>query len=494
MPAPSLNTAPRPAAEDFRDHLTTADDQGRRRWLYPRKVRGRFYRARTWFSWLLLALMFAGPFIRIHGNPLLLFNIVERKFIILGQVFWPQDMIMLALALLLFITSILIFTAAYGRLWCGWACPQTVLMEMVFRKLEYLIEGDSHQQRALDRAPWNTAKLVKKGTKHSLFFGLSFLVGNTLLAYIIGTEQLFKIITDNPARHLEGLAFMVLFTLVFYALFARFREQACTFICPYGRFQSTVLDENTIVVAYDYKRGERRGPLRRDQTIEVRRAAGAGDCVACQQCVAVCPTGIDIRNGTQMECVHCTACIDACDNVMSRIGRPRGLIRYASLNGIERGERLRITPRLVGYTLVLFALGGLLAWLVFTRSDVETTLLRAPGALFQKMPDGHFSNLYTIRVLNKTSRPVPIRLKLENVAGDLQVMGNELVVPPEEHAETSVLVDLDPHALKSGTTPLVVGVYANGRRIETLNTAFLGPRDDSEEHEEHEKKHGKDKD
>jgi cytochrome c oxidase accessory protein FixG len=386
-------------------------------------------------------------------------------------------MIMFALALLLFITAILIFTAAYGRLWCGWACPQTVLMEMVFRKIEYLIEGDSHQQRALAKAPWTGRKLSKKLTKHFLFLALSFLVGNTLLAYIIGTEQLFKIITDSPALHLQGLAFMVLFTLAFYALFARFREQACTFICPYGRLQSTLLDENTIVVAYDYKRGERRGPLRRGQPLAARQAAGQGDCISCQQCVSVCPTGIDIRNGTQMECVHCTACIDACDNVMERIGRPRGLIRYASVNGIERGERLRVTPRLVGYTVVLLALASLLGFLVFTRSDVQTTLLRAPGALFQKMPDGHYSNLYTVRVVNKTSRQIPIQLKLENLPGDLQVMGRELVVAPEDHAETSVLVDLEPGTLiKSGTTPLVVGVYANGKRIETLKTAFLGPK------------------
>jgi cytochrome c oxidase accessory protein FixG len=474
---PKTSTAP--TQTDFRDRLSTADGEGRRRWLYPRKVTGRFFQARTWLSWFLLALMFGGPFVRIHGNPLLLFNVLERKFIILGRVFWPQDMIMLALALLLFITSILVFTAAYGRLWCGWACPQTVLMEMVFRKIEYWLEGDSHQQRALARAPWTGPKLARKLAKHTVFLAVSLLVGNTLLAYIIGTEQLFKVISDGPTRHLQGLAFMVVFTLVFYAIFARFREQACTFICPYGRFQSTLLDENTIVVAYDYKRGERRGPLRREQGVANRAASGLGDCIACQQCVAVCPTGIDIRNGTQMECVHCTACIDACDKVMTRIGRPRGLIRYASLNGIERGEPLRVTPRLVGYTVLLVVLGGLLGFLVFTRSDVQTTLLRAPGTLFQQMPDGHYSNLYTVRVLNKTSRQIPIQLKLESPPGDLEVMGSELVVPPEQHAETSVLVDLAPRTLQPGTTPLVVGVYANGKRIETLKTSFLGPRNDS---------------
>jgi cytochrome c oxidase accessory protein FixG len=463
---------------DFRDHLSTADKEGRRRWLFPRKVRGRFFNARTYVSWLLLGLMFAGPFVRLQGNPLLLFNVVERKFIILGQIFWPQDMFMFALALLIYITSILIFTAAYGRLWCGWACPQTVLMEMVFRKIEYLIEGDSHRQRALAQAPWTANKIARKFCKHTIFFGLSFVIGNTLLAYIIGTESLFRIVTDNPARHVEGLVFMVLFTLVFYAIFARFREQACTFICPYGRLQSTLLDENSIVVAYDYKRGEKRGPWRRGQSLEQRRGASFGDCIACWQCVSVCPTGIDIRNGTQMECVHCTACIDACDAVMARIGRPRGLIRYASLNGIECGERLKMTPRLIGYTTLLLGLVGLFSFLVFTRADVQTTVLRAQGALFQKMPDGHFSNLYTVRVLNKTSRTIPIQLKLENVRGNLQVMGQELVAPPQQHSETSLLVNLDPGVMKPGTTPLVIGVYSEGRRLETLKTSFIGPREE----------------
>ena len=473
--------------QDFRDHLSTADKEGRRQWLYPRKPRGRYFRARTYLSWLLLAVMFAGPFIRVHGNPLLLLNFVERKFVIFGQIFWPQDMIISAVTLLIFFTGIIVFTAAFGRLWCGWTCPQTVLMEMVFRKIEYLIEGDSSAQRALAKAPWTGAKFFKKATKHVIFFALSFIVGNTLLAYIIGTDQLYKIVTDNPANHVQGLAFMILFTLVFYGIFARFREQACTFICPYGRFMSALLDENTVVVAYDHKRGEKRGGLGTRRGKE--GASGYGDCVNCFACVSVCPTGIDIRNGTQMECVHCTACIDACDNVMDKIKRPRGLIRYASLNGIERGERLRLTPRLMGYVVLLCALISLWMVLVFTRSEVETTLLRAPGALFQEAGDGHFSNLYTVKVVNKTSHEAPIQMKLENVHGDLQVMGENIVVPPEKLVENSILIVLDKSALKSGTTPLVVGVYLHDKRIQTIKTSFIGPRNDSHHDEEHNQDH-----
>jgi len=465
--------------QDFREHLATADKEGRRLWIYPRKPRGRYTTARTWLSWLLLAIMFVGPFIRVNGNPLLLLNFVERKFIILGHVFWPQDMILSAVTLLIFFTGVIVFTAAFGRLWCGWTCPQTVLMEMVFRKIEYFIEGDAHEQRALNKSPWTPRKIAKKLAKHGTFFGLSFLVGNTLLAYIIGTEQLFKIITDNPMNHLTGLAFMALFTLVFYLIFARFREQACTFICPYGRFMSTLLDENTIVVAYDHKRGEQRGKWQRNRTADQRRRSDQGDCIDCHQCVSVCPTGIDIRNGTQMECVHCTACIDACDAVMDKIGRPRGLIRYASLNGIERGEGLRVTPRLVGYTALLLALTGLWLFMVFTRSDVQATFLRAQGALFQQMPDDHFSNLYTVKIVNKTSRDIPIELRLESPRGDLRVMGAGIVVPKEQLAENSVLIELDREVMRSGSTPVVVGVYSNGRKIQTLQTSFIGPRDDT---------------
>ncbi|MBL9129376.1 MAG: cytochrome c oxidase accessory protein CcoG [Verrucomicrobiales bacterium] len=463
---------------DFRDHLATADKQGRRMWLYPKKPRGPLYDLRTWVNFVLLAVMFAGPFVRIQGNPLLMMNIVERKFVILGQTFWPQDLPIFAIAMLIFLTGIVIFTAAFGRLWCGWTCPQTVLMEGVFRKIEYWIEGDSHQQRALSKAPWNFHKILRRGGKHVLFLALSFLIGNTLLSYIIGTEALFKIITDNPADHLKGLGFMVLFTLVFYGIFARFREQACTFICPYGRFQSTLLDENSIVVAYDHKRGEKRGFLRRKEPQDARKSSGHGDCVDCRQCVNVCPTGIDIRDGTQMECVNCTACIDACNAVMDKIGRPKGLIRYASLNGIERGLPLRFTPRLAGYATVLLALIGLFLYLLFTRSEIQTTLLRARGAeLFQQMGNGRIANLYTVKLVNKTHHDIPVTLRLLDAPGELRVMGQQnLVIPAERLHETSVLIEMDPADLGGGNRNLQVGVFSGDRRIETLETVFIGPR------------------
>lgn len=463
---------------DFRDHIATADKDGRRKWLYPKKPKGQLYNLRTGFNFILLAIMFAGPFVRIDGSPLLMMNIVERRFVILGQTFWPQDLPIFAIAMLIFLTGIVIFTAAFGRLWCGWTCPQTVLMEGVFRKLEYWIEGDSHQQRALSKSPWNVRKIFKRGGKHVLFFALSFLIGNTLLAYIIGSDALIKIITDNPAEHIKGLSFMVLFTLVFYGIFARFREQACTFICPYGRFQSTLLDENSIVVAYDYKRGEKRGILKRKEGFEARKASSVGDCVDCKQCVNVCPTGIDIRDGTQMECVNCTACIDACDTVMDKIGRPRGLIRYASLNGIERGEPIRLTPRLVGYASVLLGLIALFLFLLFTRTAVQTTILRAQrGPLFQTLPNGKIANLYTVKLVNKTHRDVSVTLRLENSPGEIRLMGQkDILVPAERLFETSILIEVDPSQLDISNRPMQIGVYSGDVRLETVKTAFTGPR------------------
>ncbi len=463
--------------QDFREHLATADKEGNRTWIYAKQPSGTWYRRRTVFAWLLIAIMFTGPFIKIGGNPLLMINILERKFSILGQIFWPEDTIIFAVAMLTFFGGIMIFTTAFGRLWCGWACPQTVMMEMVFRKLDYLLEGDAQAQRALDAAPWSAGKVARKLLKHGIFFGLSFLVGNTLLSYIIGLDPLLRIITDNPANHLVGLGFMTAFTLLFYGIFARFREQACTFICPYGRFQSALLDENSMIVAYDHKRGEKRGAWKREQVIELRREQGQGDCVNCRQCVAVCPTGIDIRNGLQMECVNCTACMDACDNVMDKIGRPKGLIRYASLNGIEKGEPLRYTPRMKLYTGMLTGLITLFLILVFTRAEVETLFLRAPGALFQAAPDGRISNLYTAKVVNKTNHDLPLQFRLLNSGGKVTVLGAaNFVAPKEKVTQTSVLIELAPEDRKGPTTKLQVGVYSGDKLIETVDTAFIGPR------------------
>ncbi len=462
--------------DSFRDHIPTAEkDTGKRVWVFPRKPSGKLYQARSWASWVLLAILFAGPFIRIDGNPLLMMNIPERRFSIFGVIFWPQDFYILALMFITLFIMIVLATSVFGRLWCGWLCPQTVLMEMVFRKIEYLIDGDAHQQRRLRAAPWTAGKTARKLLKHGLFFALSFVIGNWLFMYIIGSDAWIKLITDDPRHHLTGLSIMVLFSLIFYGIFARFREQACTFICPYGRFQSVLLDDNSIVVAYDHKRGEERGRFGKGQTRDTRRAEGKGDCIDCRLCVDVCPTGIDIRNGTQMECVNCTACIDACNGVMDRLQFPRGLVRFASTNGIAKGERLRITPRIAAYSVILTILTGLLVFLLFTRTDVETVMVRAPGSLYQEQANGDLSNLYLIKVMNKTTRAVPVVLKLESPRGGLNVVGAGLEAPPRGLAETALIVTLPKDQLAGSTTPLEIGVYENGARIRTIKSSFVGP-------------------
>jgi cytochrome c oxidase accessory protein FixG len=460
---------------DYRDQIPTYDKKGKRLWIYPRQPVGTLYRWRTWVSWGLLAILFLGPFIRINGNPLLMINIVERKYSIFGVIFYPQDNFLLALGMIAFFIGIALFTAVFGRVWCGWLCPQTVLMELVFRKIEYFIEGDATEQRVFSAAPWTKSKFVKKGIKHAIFFGLSFLIGNLLLAYIIGTEGLFAIVFDNPLNHLGGLTAMVLFSLLFYGIFSRFREQACTFICPYGRFQSVLLDENSLVVAYDWKRGNPSGRFRRKIPVAERRASGVGDCINCHMCVDVCPTGIDIRNGTQMECVNCTACIDACDGVMRKLGMPTGLIRYASLNGIAKGEKFRFTPRTVAYCAILAALVFVISFMVGQRSLVEASVLRAPGSLYQEQPNGDISNLYLVKMLNKKSDAIELDLRLEEPRGTVTIPGGTLRLEPQGRSESAAVVALPRSELTEKNRAVVMGLYEGDRLVKRFKSSFVAP-------------------
>ncbi|MGD1890627.1 MAG: cytochrome c oxidase accessory protein CcoG [Cyclobacteriaceae bacterium] len=466
-------TNPRTSEETFRDKITTVDEQGKRVWLYPKKPKGRYYNARTWVSIGLLAILFGGPFIKIGGEPILLLNVLERKFIIFGQVFWPQDFHLFALGVLTMVVFIVLFTVVYGRLFCGWVCPQTIFMEMVFRKIEYAIEGDYTAQKKLDKQPWNQEKIIKKGSKHTIFFTISFLIANTFLAYIIGIEELFQIVTDTPSQHLAGLTAILLFTGAFYFVFASFREQVCTNVCPYGRLHGVLLDRQSEVVAYDYGRGESRGKFRKG---EDRQEVGKGDCIDCKQCVYVCPTGIDIRNGTQLECVNCTACMDACDEIMDRINLPRGLVRYASEENIAENRPFHWTKRSIAYSVVLLALLGVLTSLLILRTDVETSILRTPGMLYQDQGDNKISNLYNVKIINKTNEAMPIRLELLDEKGSIQMVGNdELQVKEQDVAEGAFFIIFDRDDVSQMKNAVEVGVYRNDELIETVKTNFLGP-------------------
>jgi cytochrome c oxidase accessory protein FixG len=454
----------------YRDKVSTIDTQGKRIWIYPKKPRGPLTTKRSLVSLLLLAFFFLAPFIRINGQPLLLFNILERKFIIFSLAFWPQDFHLFVLATIAFVVFIILFTAIFGRIWCGWACPQTIFMEMVFRKIEYFIEGDARNQILLNKAPWDVLKFFRKSLKHIVFYVLSFIIGNIFLAYIIGSDKLISVITDPPSQHMGGLLAMIIFSGVFYGVFAFFREQVCTMVCPYGRLQGVLLDPNSIVVAYDFKRGEPKGRLSKSGPRK-----DMGDCIDCNQCLAVCPTGIDIRNGTQLECINCTACIDACNVVMKKIRFPTGLIRYASYNGILRGTKLEVTPRIAGYTTVLLFLLVLTSFLIMTRNAIEVTILRTPGVLYQETEEDKISNLYNIKIINKSSNPKTIQLKLKSPSGLIKIVGGDLIVPKNNLAQSAFLVELDKHKIRFVNTPLYIEVYSDEELLEEIQTSFIGP-------------------
>ncbi len=471
--------------ETFRDTISTVDKEGKRIWLYPKKPKGRFYNARTVVSIAFLLLFLITPFIKVNGEPIMLFNILERKFIIFGLLFMPQDFHLFVLAMLTFIVFIALFTVVYGRLFCGWVCPQTVFMEMFFRKIEYWIEGDANEQRKLDKADWSPTKLRKKILKHTIFFLIAVVVSNYFLAYIIGMDNVVNVIKEPLSQHVVGFATMVVFSLLFYGVFARLREQVCTTICPYGRLQGVLLVPDTIVVAYDNVRGEPRGKLKKPNPLEQIQAAiveppqgvkKQGDCVDCKLCIQVCPTGIDIRNGTQLECTNCTACIDACDEVMDKIGKPRGLIRYDSLNGIKRGERHLYTTRVKAYSVVLAVLLLVDILLISSRTDIEATILRSPGQMYQEVDNKHISNLYTYQIINKTQKEVPVQIKVKDDVGVIKFVGS---APPSvltgKMDEGAFFIIMEKSKLNGMKTVLYVEVYSNGQLKDKVKTSFVGP-------------------
>ncbi len=456
----------------FRDHLATLDNKGKRLWVYAKKPKGKLTNYRSFVGIILLIFLFAGPFLKINGNPILLLNFIERKIVILGMQFWPQDFHLFFLAMLSLFVFIILFTTIYGRVWCGWTCPQTIFMEFVFRRLEYLIEGNARDQKILNAQDWTFNKIWRKTLKHLIFYLISFLIGNTFLAYIIGIENLKLITTGNPIDHLPGLIAMLIFSGIFYFIFAHFREQVCTMVCPYGRLQGVLLDQNSIVVAYDYNRGDPKGTYFKG---EDREKNNKGDCINCTQCVQVCPTGIDIRNGTQLECINCTACIDACNAMMDAVDQPRGLIRYASEKMIAESKKWKFTTRSIAYSIVLVILLALIGYFFSNRSSLETIILRSPGMLYQEQPDGRISNLYNIKLVNKTNSDIPLELRLISTDGELKLIGNLSVVKSQTVGESVFFILLNKDAIPASETSIEIGIFSDGTLIEKIKTTFISP-------------------
>jgi len=458
--------------ENFRDSIGTIKDDGKRNVIYPKKPKGSFYKYRTFLSWFLIAFLFLAPFIKINGNQFLLFNIIDRKFNIFGQPFWPQDFYLLVLSLLVGVVFVILFTVIFGRLFCGWICPQTIFMEMVFRKVEYAIEGDRTKQIKLDKQEWNREKIVKKSLKWTIFFIISFLISNAFLAYFIGGDTLIQHIKEGPFVHLGTFLKLLLFTGVFYFVFAWFREQVCIIVCPYGRLQGVLLDNKSINVAYDHKRGEGRQKIRKD---EDRKANELGDCIDCKQCVHVCPTGIDIRNGTQLECVNCTACIDACDAIMDKVGFEKGLIRYASENDIEKGEKFTFSTRIISYTIVLSLMLAFLITLLFLRNDVEATFLRLPGQMYSTEGDT-IRNVYTYKLINKTNDSYDdLKIKLMSHEGSIKVIEGNIKLDKNSLHEGTIFIKIAKKDIHSSKEKLKIGIYSNDELIDSDKTNFPAP-------------------
>ncbi len=448
----------------------TNSGKEKRQWIYAKKPGGKLYNYRQWVGYSLLLFLFIAPFIKINGNPFLMFNIIERKFSIFGSVFYPQDLHIFVFGMLIMMVGIVLFTAVYGRVWCGWTCPQTIFMELIFRRIEYLIEGDWIQQRKLNEGPDSDARAWKKVLKHTIFLAISFFISNIFLAYIIGVDALYKIMTDPVDKHIIGFASIIVFTLAFYAVFAYVREIVCTTLCPYGRLQGVLLDEKSLTVAYDVNRGEPRGKLKKNDTEQ-------GDCIDCKLCIHVCPTGIDIRNGTQLECVNCTACIDACDTVMDKIGKPKRLIGFYSMDDLsEEGKTgKKNNTRAIAYSAILVVLTIVFGFLLFNRSEIDGRLLRATGSSYQLREDGKVSNLYTLELLNKSGKDIKFDIESVDDRINVQMVNNIHDLKKEGSAKLSFFLLMDKGEIEQYKQNVKVNIISDGKVKETLKTTFIAP-------------------
>jgi cytochrome c oxidase accessory protein FixG len=448
--------------------VTSINEDGSRFFIHPADVRGRFNRMRRLVAALLILVYLSLPWIPINGHPAVFLDVLNRRFHLFGITLAAQDMWLLfflvsGLAFLLFF-----ITAFLGRIWCGWACPQTVFLEHVFRRIERWIEGDATARKQLDAAPPSPGKIAKRALKHGVFLVLAAIIAHLFLAYFISIPQLWDWMRHSPLEHWSAFLFVFIATLLVYGNFAWFREQLCIVICPYGRFQSALIDDDTLNVAYDYNRGNPPGPA---------KDPASGDCIGCQRCIQVCPTGIDIRQGLQLECIGCAACMDACDEIMDKVGRPRGLIRYASDRTLEGKPTRLLRPRTILYTALLL-LGISVAGFAFRSvEDAVVLATRMPGAPFY-VTDAHIRNQYQIRLVNKTNQT--LRFEATSVAANgeipIETSGfEELSLGPMQESNTTFVVRI-PRDHYTGSFPLVLEVSAQPGNIRIQREVeFLGP-------------------
>jgi cytochrome c oxidase accessory protein FixG len=463
--------------------LSTLNADGKRRWIDPRLSPGRFWNARRIVAYVLIAVFASIPYIPINGKPAMLLDVVRREFTFFGRTFLPTDTLLLALLVVGIFLTVFLVTAVSGRIWCGWGCPQTVYLEFVFRPIERFLEGGAGA-KAHKPAAW------RKLLKFVVFAAISFFLAHTFLAYFVGVENLRHWIFGSPAAHPVAFLIVAITTAMMLFDFGFFREQMCIVACPYGRFQSVMLDRDSLIVGYDKARGEPRSRLKRDVALQVLDQK-QGDCIDCHMCVTTCPTGIDIREGLQMECIHCTQCIDACDRIMDKIGKPRGLVRYGSQNSFEGAGKRFIRPRVIVYAAILTLLASAFVFLLVTAKPADILLLRGGGMPFNMMADGRISNQLKLKITNRTDKPADYAIEVVSPAGVvLEIPQNPMRIDGGKMRTEGILVDAPRGIFKAGSCDLTIRVSEGGREIRTLSYRLLGPESRPEAHHEEQREDG----
>jgi cytochrome c oxidase accessory protein FixG len=449
--------------------LPTLNEDGSRRWIRPKPSHGSYAKARRVVAYGLMLVFFLIPHIRMGGKPLILLDIPRRQFTLFGTTFLPTDTLLLMLLLASIIIAIFLMTALFGRVWCGWTCPQTVYMEFLFRPIERLVEGGRSGSLALDkqRSHFHPRRLLK----YAIYTVLAIFLAHTFLAYFVGTEALAQWIRRSPADHPTSFLVMAGTALAIFGDFAYFREQTCLVACPYGRMQSVLLDRQSLIVAYDPTRGE---PRMKGKA----RPADAGDCIDCGACVTTCPTGIDIRDGLQMECIHCTQCADACDEIMTRVNKPKGLIRYSSRELLEGHKRHLIRPRTVLYPLALALFLGAFTYALATRAAADVTVLGGQGEPFTQQADGQIANQLRVKIANRTHDDHDYRIEVVGAAnGSAVVPQNPLRVATGQSAETPLFVLLPRSVFRNGEHGVAVRVSDGAGFSTDIPYRLVGPQD-----------------
>jgi cytochrome c oxidase accessory protein FixG len=453
--------------------LSTLNVDGTRNKIRPRLARGRFLTRRRVVGYTLIALFVALPFVRVGGKPALLLDLVAREFTFFGTTFRPSEGMLLMLLGLAIVLAVFLVTALFGRVWCGYGCPQTVYLELVFRPIERLLEGGPADQRRRDGRRPDARRVLK----WIVFAALSFALANVFLSYFVGTDQLATWVTSSPALHPVGFGLVVGVTALMFFDFAWFREQACIVACPYGRLQTVLLDKQSLIVGYDRTRGEPRGkPKKKLTVVSAEGAAARGDCVDCGACVAVCPTGIDIRDGLQMECIGCAQCIDACAPVMAKLGKPPGLIRYTSQDELAGTPRRLLRVRTIVYpALLAVALAGLVLSLG-GRASAEVWVLRYAGTPFSRTADGEVVSTLQVKVENHGDTERTYRVDLLDAPGSRLVSGDQgFPIAPGRSGIIPVVVSSRGTAFTGGERAVQLRVHDDAAFATTVPATLVGP-------------------